>query len=116
VLCITHLPQIAAYADTHFAIDKRVERGRTHTSVTKLDDQRRVEELARMMGGEGVTDGLRASAREMLDRRRQSAAARGESESISKGESESTRPAKGEGHGEAGRRSTPRNRIVKRPI
>ena len=69
VLCITHLPQIAAYADTHFAIEKRVERGRTRTTGRRLDEDGRVEELARMLGGEAVTDGLRASAREMLGRR-----------------------------------------------
>jgi DNA repair protein RecN (Recombination protein N) len=66
VLCITHLPQIAAYADTHFQIEKRVERGRTRTSVRRLDAEGRVDELSRMLGGESVTDGLRESAREML--------------------------------------------------
>jgi DNA repair protein RecN (Recombination protein N) len=69
VLCITHLPQIAAYADAHFGIDKRVERGRTRATVARLDDRGRVEELARMLGGEAVSDGLRASAREMLRER-----------------------------------------------
>ena len=63
VLCITHLPQIAAYADSHFQIEKTVEGGRTRTTVVRLDEGRRVEELARMLGGEGVTDGLLASAR-----------------------------------------------------
>jgi DNA repair protein RecN (Recombination protein N) len=77
VLCITHLPQIAAAADTHFAIEKRVEGGRTRTTVRRLDDAGRVEELARMLGGERVTDGIRASAREMLGARRK---AKGESE------------------------------------
>lgn len=114
VLCITHLPQIAAYADTHFAIEKRVERGRTHVSVTRLDEQRRVDELARMMGGEGITDGLRASAREMLVQRR-SASARGESESTSKGESERSGGAKGEA-GRDARRGPTTGRIVKRPV
>ena len=66
VLCITHLPQIAAYADSHFLIDKRVEGDRTRTRVAGLDRAGRVEELARMLGGEVVTDKLRASAREML--------------------------------------------------
>src|SRR5207248_10495732 len=66
VLCITHLPQIAAYADTHFSIEKRVVGGRTHTTVQRLTADGRVEELARMLGGEAVTDGLRRSAREML--------------------------------------------------
>jgi DNA repair protein RecN (Recombination protein N) len=66
VLCITHLPQIAAYADAHYAIEKRVDRGRTRTSVAKLDGDARVTEIGRMLGGEMVTDGLRASAEEML--------------------------------------------------
>jgi DNA repair protein RecN (Recombination protein N) len=66
VLCITHLPQIAALADTHFAISKHVEKGRTHTTVARLGHDGRVEELARMLGGEAVTDAVRASARELL--------------------------------------------------
>ncbi len=69
VLCITHLPQIAAYADTHVQIEKRVEAGRTHTTVRRLGAKDRVDELARMLGGEAVTDGLRRSAREMIDGR-----------------------------------------------
>jgi DNA repair protein RecN (Recombination protein N) len=66
VLCITHLPQIAAYADTHFQIEKRVSSGRTKTTVVHLDEAGRIEELSRMLGGTTVTTGLRASAREML--------------------------------------------------
>lgn len=69
VLCITHLPQIAAHADTHFQIAKRVESGRTRVVVTRLDAGARVEEISRMLGGAGVTDGIRASAREMLETR-----------------------------------------------
>ena len=88
VLCITHLPQIAAYADTHFAIEKRVDRGRTRTTVRRLDEPSRVEEVARMLGGEAISDGLRASAREMLVGRKAGAKAKGESES-------GLRPAKG---------------------
>ncbi len=67
VLCITHLPQIAAYADTHFQIEKRVDGGRTRTTVQRLGVEGRVDELARMLGGEAITDGLRRSAREMLE-------------------------------------------------
>jgi DNA repair protein RecN (Recombination protein N) len=78
VLCITHLPQIAAHADTHFEIEKRVDGGRTHTTVRRLDGQGRVDELARMLGGEAITDGLRRSAREMLEERAKGAG--GESE------------------------------------
>ncbi len=77
VLCITHLPQIAAYADAHYAIEKRVERGRTRTTVARLDAGARVAEIGRMLGGDMITDGLRASAEEMLRLRR---APKGESE------------------------------------
>ncbi len=68
VLCITHLPQIAACADTHFEIEKHVENGRTRTSVRRLDASARVDELSRMLGGAAITDAVRASAREMLMR------------------------------------------------
>ena len=68
VLCITHQPQIAALADAHFAIEKRVGGGRTHTSVTRLNREARVQEISRMLGG-SVTRGLRASAEELLSRR-----------------------------------------------
>ncbi len=84
VLCITHLPQIAAFADTHFQIEKRIGGGRTRTTVQRLDADGRVDELARMLGGEAITDGLRRSAREMLDAkafRPSSGQAKGESES-----------------------------------
>src|SRR5258706_5207544 len=67
VLCINHLPQIASYADTHFQIEKRVDGGRTRTTVQRLGVEGRVDELARMLGGEAITDGLRRSAREMLE-------------------------------------------------
>jgi DNA repair protein RecN (Recombination protein N) len=77
VLCITHLPQIAAGADTHFLIEKQVDGGRTRTTVRRLTPSARIEEVARMLGGEAVTDGLRRSAREMLADR---AKAKGESE------------------------------------
>ncbi len=89
VLCITHLPQIAAAADTHFQIEKRVEAGRTRTTVARLDDEARIEEIARMLGGSAVTDGIRVSARELLAGRqggRPPGSVRGESKA--KGESE----------------------------
>ena len=66
VLCITHLPQIAARGATHFRIDKIVRGGRTVTSVERLSDGSRVEELARMIGGAIISDQARATAREML--------------------------------------------------
>jgi DNA repair protein RecN (Recombination protein N) len=97
VLCITHLPQIAAHADTHFEIEKRVADGRTRTTVRRLDELGRVDELARMLGGEAITDGLRRSAREMLVERSKRAQPQGTSAAgpASKPAGESER-AKGE--------------------
>jgi DNA repair protein RecN (Recombination protein N) len=66
VLCVTHLPQIAAFADQHLAVRKRVERGRTVTLVEPLEGEARVEEVARMLGGETITATARQHAREML--------------------------------------------------
>jgi len=69
VLCITHLPQIAAYGASHCRIAKIVRRQRTVTTVEKLSGPQRAEELARMIGGEDVSATVIASAREMLDTR-----------------------------------------------
>ena len=66
VLCITHLPQIAARGTTQFMIEKSVRGSRTVTRVERLDESGRVEEVARMIGGATVTDQVRASARELL--------------------------------------------------
>ena len=80
VLCITHLPQIAAAGRTHYRVAKFVRQGRTVTSIELLNEEARVDELARMMAGAVVTDGARSAAREMIAAR----------------ESESERGAKGE--------------------
>ena len=66
VLCVTHLPQIAAMADTHFSVEKGEKKGRTFTNVERLEQEGRVDELARLIGGAAVTDSLRASASELL--------------------------------------------------
>ena len=66
VLCVTHLPQLAAMADVHFSITKEERGGRTYTTVNSLDRQGRREELARLTGGAKITDTLLASAEEML--------------------------------------------------
>jgi DNA repair protein RecN (Recombination protein N) len=66
VLCITHLPQIAAYGTTHFQIEKSVRSGRTTTGVTRVDGGERVAEIARMIGGADVSASVLAGAREML--------------------------------------------------
>lgn len=65
VLCITHLPQIAAMADTHFEIKKMVENGRTVTKIHKLNEDEQIDELARLLGGAEITDAVRENAREM---------------------------------------------------
>ena len=67
VLCVTHLPQLAAMADTHFSVEKGESKGRTFTHVVQLDRERRKAELARITGGTKVTDALLASAGELLD-------------------------------------------------
>jgi DNA repair protein RecN (Recombination protein N) len=80
VLCITHLPQVAAHASAHFRIVKDVRQGRTTTSVVALSEHERVEELARMLGGSQVTDRSRAGARELRSLAKGEANAKGESE------------------------------------
>ncbi len=66
VLCVTHLPQIAAMADTHFSVEKGETGERTYTVVSRLDRQRRREELARLTGGTEVTSNMLLSAEELL--------------------------------------------------
>jgi DNA repair protein RecN (Recombination protein N) len=68
VLCVTHLPQIAAYADVQFRITKRERDGRTITEVERLDREGRIVELAQMLGGTAGGATALASARELLDR------------------------------------------------
>ncbi len=66
VLCITHLPQVAAFGDHHFHVEKREEGGRTFTVLEKLDHEQRVAEMARMLGGARVTDATYNHAREFI--------------------------------------------------
>ena len=66
VICITHLPQIAAWADEHFSVRKQVQKGRTATAVTALDEPERVEELARMLAGVEQESTAQEHARQML--------------------------------------------------
>jgi DNA repair protein RecN (Recombination protein N) len=56
VVCITHLPQIAAFADQHFLIEKTEKRGRTQTEIRRMDDTERAREIARMLSGEKLTE------------------------------------------------------------
>ena len=66
VLCVTHLPQLAAMADTQFSIMKTYRDGRTYTQVNKLDEAGRQKELARLIGGETVTDATLQGAGELI--------------------------------------------------
>jgi DNA repair protein RecN (Recombination protein N) len=66
LLCVTHLPQVAAYADRHFRVSKRVAAGRTHAGIVDLSANQRVEELARMLAGKQATPASRRHASEML--------------------------------------------------
>jgi DNA repair protein RecN (Recombination protein N) len=67
LICITHLPQIAAMADQHFCIEKHVENERSITDIHKLDEEESIEELARMLGGASITENVRSNAKEMKD-------------------------------------------------
>lgn len=67
VICITHLPQIAAMADYHFEIAKSAEGGRTTTQIHALDEEQMVAELARLLGGARITDTVLQNAREMKE-------------------------------------------------
>jgi len=71
ILCVTHLPQIAAFGNTHYQVSKRETEGRTITSVEKLQGDMVAEEIARMLGGKGITDATRTHAHEMLQKARQ---------------------------------------------
>lgn len=67
VICITHLPQIAKFGDHHFSVSKTVSNGRTKTQINQLDGEDRLEEIARMLGGEKITQTTLDHAREMLN-------------------------------------------------
>lgn len=66
VLCITHLPQVAVFADHHLRVEKLVDHGRTATAIARLDENVRTEEISRMLGGATITETTRQHATEML--------------------------------------------------
>lgn len=70
VICVTHLPQIACFADRHHSVKKEVKSGRTVTVVDPLEKEARVDEIARMLGGVKVTEKTRAHAKEMMENAR----------------------------------------------
>ena len=67
VICITHLPQIAAFADQHLLIEKSEKSGRTRTGVRSMGETERVEEVARMLSGASLTEASRTHARQMIE-------------------------------------------------
>ncbi len=67
VLCITHLPQVAAYGRAHFAVSKQVAGGRTRSTIIRLDNRARLDEIARMLAGQDLTRTTLAHARELLE-------------------------------------------------
>jgi len=67
IICITHLPQIAKYGQHHFRIEKHVNDGRTHTTITPINHNERIHEIARMLGGEIITEKTIEHAREMIE-------------------------------------------------
>jgi DNA repair protein RecN (Recombination protein N) len=69
VLCITHLPQIAAFANVHFRVEKQVRAGRTRATIHRVEGDARVDEIARMAGGEKVGEATRKHARALLSER-----------------------------------------------
>jgi DNA repair protein RecN (Recombination protein N) len=73
VVCITHLPQIACYGDQHYVVRKSTYKGRTITAMEELNGQDRLEEIARMLGGENISAKTRAHAKEMLDKAQKAA-------------------------------------------
>jgi DNA repair protein RecN (Recombination protein N) len=68
VFCITHLPQIACMADSHYGVSKSVVKDRTSTGVRRLAEKERVDELARMLGGKTITEATLRHAEEMIGR------------------------------------------------
>ncbi len=67
IICITHLPQIAAMADAHYLIEKKVENNETHSNIFKLNNEESVHELARMLGGVEITEAVIKNAQEMKE-------------------------------------------------
>jgi DNA repair protein RecN (Recombination protein N) len=66
VLCVTHQPQVASQADAHFLVEKSMSKNRTSISIRELNKTERIEEVARMLAGEKITDAARENAREMI--------------------------------------------------
>jgi DNA repair protein RecN (Recombination protein N) len=66
VLCVTHLPQIATFADHHYVVEKQTSTGRTQTTIRPVTGEERTEEVARMLSGAKLTDTSRKHAEQMI--------------------------------------------------
>jgi len=73
VLCVTHLPQVAALAHHHLQVSKQTRGGQTYTVITTLSESARLEEIARMLGGLEITKHTRAHAKEMVQKAKEKA-------------------------------------------
>ncbi|WP_370262487.1 DNA repair protein RecN [Limnobacter sp.] len=67
VLCVTHLPQVAAQAHQHYQVSKSIASGKTRSQIVRLDRQQRIEEIARMLGGQVISEATRTTATELMD-------------------------------------------------
>lgn len=70
ILCITHLPQIASHGESHYSVEKYVENERTFTRITALNEEQRVEEIARLLAGEKISETALKSARQLIEESR----------------------------------------------
>ncbi len=66
IICVTHLPQIASFAPAHYRVDKIERKGRIETRIERLDNEARVDEIARMLAGAEVTESAREHARQLV--------------------------------------------------
>ena len=66
IICITHLPQIAAYADTHYSIEKTTDKNRTFTTIKKLDEVKKRDEISRLIAGSNITEKTIEHAKEII--------------------------------------------------
>ena len=69
ILAITHLPQVASLADTHYKVEKSVDDDRTSTSIRRLDSTERTDEIASLISGDQITEAARANAQVLMDLR-----------------------------------------------
>ena len=67
LICITHLPQIAGFSDTHYSVGKQVKDGKTETTIKKLGKKEKIEEVAKLLSGDKVTEASLKAAEELIE-------------------------------------------------